>query len=412
MDKPAWSADYHLDYNHEHPWYNVYPANRPELAIPYFDSVINLVPLARETASVHHQSGVLFRTCAGPYGWAHPGTHNMPNNLELAVNFRDYCDYTRDVEFLRNVAYPFMKEVALNWDGKLIKEPGVSGNPGDYRYKIRLAWDESTRVYDNPTSGLAYVRALYEALVRDSETLVADPELHQHWRDVVGHLSTYATTEYKGKIVLDYAEGARNAEGNAYPYNTYPFYPAATEGHDSKYRQVLVDTIATRPSLSAQSNSFTQVYAAAALSGYPADDLLEQLRNRISHVIEPNHIVRTPGEVCLENAFAINNVTFLLLQSNGGCIRVFPVWNPKKPARFIDLRARGALLVSSQVADGSIRFVHIKSPKGGTVTVLNPWPGNELMVEEVGGGRVPAKRHGEKYTFLSREGREYHLSRL
>jgi hypothetical protein len=308
----------------------------------------------------------------------------MPNNVESTINFRDYYRFTRDLDFLRNVAYPFLKEVAGNWDGKLLKVPGNSGAATDYRYKFQLGWDEGGAAVVNPTSGLAFLRALYQFLVEAAAELGADLELQPRWRDVVDHLGDYATTEYQGKTVFDFGEGCHKPEGSVYPYNTYPFYPAATEGLDSKYRVILINTLATRPSYWMQENAFTQVFAAGASGGYPAPELIEQLRTRIGKELSDNGIVRVPRHSTVENAFSVNNVALLLLQSGGDCVRVFPVWDLNKDARFVDLHAQGAFLVSSEVKTGVVQHVRIKSEKGWPVTIQNPWPGKRIGVRRNG----------------------------
>lgn len=408
-DKSSWSADYHLNYNHQHPWYGVYAINHPELAIPYFDSVINLLPLARETAQALREKGVAYRTGAGPYGWSHPSTHNMPNNAELAINFRDYYDFTLDRDFLRTTAYPFFKEVAENWDAKLVKEPALPGGSGDYRYCIRLALDETLKPYVNPASALAIVRSLYQALAAASQTLNLDPHEREHWQDVATHLSTFSTTEYKGKTVIDFAEGANDAEANVYPFNTYPFYPTACEGMDSNFRPALVNTLITRPHYWDQFNSFTQVYAAAAQGGYPADELVDRLRSRIARTIEPSNIVLMPVHKTIDNAFAVNNVTLLLLQSDHGFIHVFPNWNLLKEARFTNLRARGGFLVSSHTSKGSVQYVRIHSENDSRVTIRNPWPGSMPRLQDGTGAAVALAQNGQQLTFTTQAGQEYDL---
>jgi alpha-L-fucosidase 2 len=406
-DKPSWSADYHLNYNHQHPWYGVYAINHPELAIPYCDSVINLLPLARETAAAMGEKGVAYRTGAGPYGWSHPSTHNMPNNAELAVNFRDYYDFTLDEDFLRDTAYPFFKEVAANWDGKLVKEPPLSGAAGDHRYSIKLAWDETGKPFANPTSALAFVRLLYRALADASQTLGLDPHERGHWQDVAAHLSTFSTTEYQGRTVLDFAEGANKPEGNPFPFNAYPFYPTACEGIDSPFRPALVNTLITRPSYWDQVNSFTQVYAAAAQGGYPADELVDRLRSRIAQTIEPSGFVLIPNHKTIDNAFAVNNITLLLLQSDHGFIHVFPNWNLRKEARFTTLRARGGVLVSSHASQGRVQYVALRSEKDSQVAIRNPWPGSVPKLLDGKGEAVAFTTAGQQLAFAARAGEEY-----
>lgn len=63
----------------------------------------------------------------------------------------------------------------------------------------------------------------------------------------------------------------------------------------------------------------------------------------------------------------------MLLQSHEDVIRLFPVWPRQKDASFVNLRAVGAFVVSSELSNENITNVTIRSEKGRTCRIINPW---------------------------------------
>jgi hypothetical protein len=102
----------------------------------------------------------------------------------------------------------------------------------------------------------------------------------------------------------------------------------------------------------------------------------------------------------------------MLLQSHEGFLRLFPVWPKELSAKFGNLRAMGAFLVSSELRDGEVKELIVESEKGVACTVLNPWPGKNLLVLEVSNNKeklVNIQQEGEKYTFETRAEKKYKI---
>jgi len=70
----------------------------------------------------------------------------------------------------------------------------------------------------------------------------------------------------------------------------------------------------------------------------------------------------------------------MMLQSQNGLLRLFPCMPGKMDARFDDFRIEGAMLVSSAIKKGKVSFVKIRSLKGGSVTIRNPWKGRTVLL--------------------------------
>jgi hypothetical protein len=95
----------------------------------------------------------------------------------------------------------------------------------------------------------------------------------------------------------------------------------------------------------------------------------------------------------LENIGATVAINDLLLQSHGGVMRFFPVWNASAlgAASFTTLRAYGAFLVSAAVdAAGTVSQIALASEVGGDVVFESPWGGaNAPRVVDGSGADVP-----------------------
>lgn len=79
----------------------------------------------------------------------------------------------------------------------------------------------------------------------------------------------------------------------------------------------------------------------------------------------------------LEGNFACASaIQEMLLQSHTGVIRIFPALPESwEQASFHGLRARGAFIIDADYDGGRVQKVVIRSEKGGTLKVLNPFTG-------------------------------------
>ena len=95
----------------------------------------------------------------------------------------------------------------------------------------------------------------------------------------------------------------------------------------------------------------------------------------------------------LENIGATVAINDLLLQSHGGVMRFFPVWDAPAlgAASFTTLRAYGAFLVSASIdGAGTVAPVALASEVGGDVVFASPWGGGGTpRVADGSGAAVP-----------------------
>jgi hypothetical protein len=97
----------------------------------------------------------------------------------------------------------------------------------------------------------------------------------------------------------------------------------------------------------------------------------------------------------------------MLCMSHRGVLRLYPVWPKEMDARFAQLRAWGAFLISAELKNGMVRNVEIFSEKGRSCTIVNPWPGSRVIISRVDDKTQTLS--GERFTFETTVGEKLRL---
>ena len=188
---PPWNSDYHTNINIEMNYWPAEPAALPELAAPFFEFVRSVAPVwrgrvaeiaadartqpraaSREAAPIGQADvppeetflkadgtpvrGWAVRTESNPFG-ATGYLWNKPANAWYAQHFWEHYAFTQDRAFLRDVAWPVMKEACEFWldtlktlpDGRIVAPQGWSPEHGPVEdgvsYDQEIVWD----LFDN-----------------------------------------------------------------------------------------------------------------------------------------------------------------------------------------------------------------------------------------------------------------------
>lgn len=91
--------------------------------------------------------------------------------------------------------------------------------------------------------------------------------------------------------------------------------------------------------------------------------------------------------IWLENFALPVVVNECLMQSYDGTIRFFPNWPMDKDAKFQDLRAVGAFLVSASLKNGKVNEIKVNSEVGGVLKMILPWTKGGTV--STSGGKKP-----------------------
>jgi len=399
--KAGWLGSYHYNYNFEAAFWHLYSGNRLAQTDGYETPPLAAMEKCREYARKFLKCrGVYFPVYSGPKGqmwggeageWIFFGQKS--DAAYIIVNIGMRWGMTRDVTYGKRV-YPLVLATAEFWEDYLKFENG--------RYVIcNDSIHEGSGPDTNSIVSLALVRNVMNVALDMSRELGVDADRREKWQDIRDHLSPFPTQRMNGKTVFRYTE-----KGTAWwPDNTLGIqhiYPAngIGLGSDPELLQVAKNTIDVMQRWF-DGNGSSTFFPAAARVGYDPAVLLGKL-HEYSGRASANGRMWCGGGGLENNSTVPNTLNEMLLQSHEGILRLFAVWPKDKPARFVNLRAYGAFLVSAELKDGVVTGVKIVSERGRPCVVLNPWPSRNVRVTR--NGRAKEALTGVELSFVTEPG--------
>jgi len=154
-NNPPWHADYHSNINLQMNYWPAESANLAECHEPLFNLLTaSLEPFRKATRLAYGNEirGFTIRTSHNPFGgmgWK----WNIPASAWYARHFWEHYAFGRDKEYLKTIAYPYLKEVCQYWedhlkalpDGRLVAPNGWSPEHGPTEDGVshdqQLIWD-------------------------------------------------------------------------------------------------------------------------------------------------------------------------------------------------------------------------------------------------------------------------------
>jgi hypothetical protein len=285
--------------------------------------------------------------------------------------------FTRDAAYAATI-YPTLKQMTTFWSAYLRKD--------GTRYVIDNDAQHEGNPYPqmNGVMSLGLVRFLLQATIDVGAALGQDADLRATWQDRLTNLSAFPTFMKDGMTVFRYTEvGLDWNDGNS--IGIQHVYPGSQIGLSSD--ATLLATAQNMVSEMARwddGNGTNTFYPAAARVGHDPADILAHLDAWVGGNTYANLHIHTGGGG-IENFNTVpSTIGEMLLQSFQGKLRVFSDWPTTDDARFGDLRAYGAFLVSSALQGGVVQYLRIASEQGGSVVLMNPWPGKTVRVYKNG----------------------------
>ncbi len=318
----------------------------------------------------------------------------LGNSAFLAHNYWLHCLYSKDTEFLRKKALPIIEKSFLAYynllykgkDGKL--HIPYSYSPEYYEGYVN-AYDEDSNI------DIALLKFLTSSIVKAHKELRIENSITKKALYVKENIVDFQVegplknriNEINWRKRLKISKNIPFRMSHRHFSHLLSIYPLGILSieHSKKERELIRGSIeeVIRYGTGAWTGySFPWFSAISARAGYK-NLPLQMLEIYLNGFISPNsfHINGDPKRhglsmwsyqpMTLEGGFmAAASILEMLLQSYDGVIRVFPaipdVWSW---AEFKNLRAEGAFLVSSEMVNGKVKFIEIKSEKGGKCKV-------------------------------------------
>ena len=409
---PPWKGDYHHDLNTQLSYWPAYTGNYLSEGLGYLNTLWKQRDVYKRYTRQYFEAdgmnvpGVCTLTGEPMGGWIQYAM-SQTVGAWLAQHFYLHWKYSADSDFLRDRAYPFIRDVAVYMeqisivDANGVRKLEFSSSPEIYDNSLQ-AWFPDMTNYD-----LSLMHFIFKVAAETAEAQGFTDE-SQHWKLLKAQLPSY---DLDGEGALTFAKG--------YPYNSshrhfshaLAFHPLGlidwSNGEQSQ--QIIKATLKkledygpdywTGYSYSWYANMKARAFdgdaAAKALHTFAENFCLKNTFHANGDQSGTGKSKFTYRPFTLEGNFAFaSGVQEMLLQSHTGVVRVFPaIPQSWQNVSFENLRAVGAFLVSAEKKNGKVIKLHVLSEKGGQLKIISPADGSVLTYETKPGERIEIIRN-------------------
>ena len=423
----AWHGDYHMNYNTQQVFWGVFSSNHPEQHLPYVDLCEKLTVVGEAYArdkfglpgAFYFHSAYPVPSKVNPYP-APPWGYEVCETPWTVQSLWWHYLYTQDRDFLKRI-YPMLRAASVflaayvkkGGDGRYHIIPTVSPENWGFTVDMRLNKD---CIMD-----LALSQFVLKGAAEAAGILNLDATDREKWLDIANNLAPYPTVKGPyGEVWLD-VPGAPAEWIYNVPVTLAPVFPGEQVGIGVNAQQLEIakrtartvrleggNDLVYQPFIRARLGMldvawFKQEVHYCLLPNGIANDRVRQTGGRYAETTDFDFMMRMG--VWTENLSLPGVLNECMLQSYTGVIRLFPNTKNLGPAKFRDLRAAGAFLVSASWNGRSVADVSILSEKGSPLRLVSPWP--KLKVTPA----VEIKYEGETAVIPTRAGQRYTITR-
>ncbi|MGQ9607955.1 MAG: glycosyl hydrolase family 95 catalytic domain-containing protein [bacterium] len=389
---PPWSSDYHFNINVQECYFPTFMGNRLKHIEPLFNMIKSWEDKLRHNAKMFLgiDDGLMLPhavddrcTCMGGF-WT--GSIDHGSTAWVGHLMWLYYKYSMDDDFLREVAYPFMKGAMRVYEEMLERKDNelslpVSVSP-EYNGASMNAWGK------NASFQLSLIHFLCRALCEASEILGINEGIEK-WEEIDQLLPDVSIIHNRVALWegqdLEYSHRHHSHLAGIYPFDTLEYEK------DGNHFDIVQNSIMhwIRQGMGQWSGwcmPWASIIHSRLNNGVAAEAILELWKKFFTN--EGNgtlHDVRYPGisimglgrsggEIMQIEAgmAAITAVQEMLLQCVKGIIRIFPGVPPYwKSVSFKGMRTEGAFLIDARRKAGKITKVKIFSEKGSHLRIEN-----------------------------------------
>lgn len=408
---PPWKGDFHHDLNTQLSYWPAYSANHLDLE----EGFLNWLWSYRETFKSYT------RTYFGTSGMNVPGVTTLTGEPMggwiqysfgptvgswLAQHFYLHWVYSKDENFLREKAYPWITDVAVYLDQISVKdEKGmrklpISASPEIHDNSIK-AWFPQTTNFD-----LGFIRWTFEKASELASHLGKKEEAAK-WKSILLQWPSFALDNEGG---MSFAPGQPYTESHRHFSHLVGWFPLGIIdwANGEKEQRIIVSTL---KNLEKRGPDYWCGYSYSWLGNLYARAFMGDKAAATLRIFSENF--------CLPNSFHVNgeqynkgyskfkyrpftlegNFAFaagvqeMLIQSHTGIIHIFPAIPPLwKDVSFSTLRTAGAFLVSAEQKGGKVEKVEITSEQGGVCQLKNPFGNTPYKVKYSWNGTLKSEK--------------------
>ncbi len=389
---PPWKGDFHHDLNTQLSYWPCYSGNHLEEGLSYLDWLWKTRDAARDwTRRFFAMPGLNVPMTTDLNGNQIGGwrqyTHSATTAAWLAHHFYLHWKHSADRGFLRERAYPYLREAGVFLEAFTARKDRAGKRMFPLSASPEINDNKPSAWFSAPTNyDVALTRWLMGAAAELAGELGLESEAAR-WRQVLSELPELSLGENGGLLV---APGYPLKESHRHFSHLMAIHPLGL----TEERRVVEASLRDLDRLGSDwwcgySFSWLASLAARARDGARAERALEifstafTLRNSFhcnGDQSGKGYSKFTYRPFTLEGNFAAAaGVQEMLLQSHRGRIEVFPaVPDAWKTAAFTTLRAQGAFLVSAERQGGRTTRIEVLAERGGRCRVAAPSGGSDI----------------------------------
>lgn len=399
-----WNSDFHTNINIQMNYWPSEVCNLSETVIPFSDWISRMREPGRVTAAkTFNASGWTINHVSNPFGHTSisdgVGWGTFPIAAAwLVLHQWEHFRFPGDTEYLRDVAYPSMKEAAeflLSFmiedkNGYLVTAP--SNSPEN---KYRHPDGGTFNMTYGATMDVEITMELFNACLEASSLLGVDPDFRGTLRKALKKLPPIKIGERYGTIqewIEDYEEVEPGHRHTSHLFGLYPgtvinpdtpeLFEAAKRTIERR-RKYNEDPVTRQGSYTGWSRAWMINFYARLHNGEEAGANVNAL---LSKSTLPNLFDTHPPFQIDGNFGGTAGIAEMLLQSHTGALQILPALPEEwKDGEVRGLRARGGYTVDIKWTDGNLEYVRVMPDRDGRCTLLY---GGKTRKIKMSGGKV------------------------
>ncbi|MFC1764283.1 glycoside hydrolase N-terminal domain-containing protein [Planctomycetota bacterium] len=402
---PKWAADIHHDDGFHNHYWPAQVCNLAECAEPVFDYLDRCIEPGREAAMNIYGCRGIFIPLTND-AWARclkvePGWDEWTGAAAwLSQHYWWAYEFNGDESFLRERAYPYLKEVALFYEDYLVPDPRKDSPHYGRLVTVPSQSPENQFVGGLPevslcigaTSDFQFIYDVLTHCIEASKILGIDADKRATWEDILNRIPPLQVGKH-GQLqewLEDYEE---NEPGHRHLSHLFGLFP----GDQISLEDTPVFAEASRVSLERRYNVEGErggrIVKHGGFAGY-----MDKMWARLQE-----------GETALRElhrgSITAATVAEMILQSHNNQIRLLPALPKAWPTGSVKgLRARGGFEVDLQWKDGELESASIRSNLGRTCRIRTQ---NPFQIKSKGSSTKIVWTEPDLLKFNTRKGQTY-----